>query len=426
MNLKQLAGLLLFVCMVMSTGCSKSPDENNNEDPSPTPSVTLSITSINPDKGDAGPLTISGKGFNAIPAANQVFIGGLPATILSGNDTKLVIDLPANLPVGLHTIEVRNNSQTASLTAGYRFTPWVVEHLAGSGEMGSANGSANEASFINPIGITTDKEGTIYVSDGNRIRKITKDGNTSHYAGSGITGLTDGIAAAARFNLPAGLVIDNNQHLYVADQQNHAIRKIDATGIVSTIAGNGQPGNKDGTGQDAQFDSPYGIAINEATQELFVADYNNNAIRKININTKEVSTLAVVNFPGGLTITKQGDLLLTEKGAGWIKKITPAGIVTTIGGTASLTDLPSFIVLDENQNLYITYKSLNQVVKLNAEGNASVFAGLRLSGDENGPAKQSKFLFPEGIAISKDENGKTIIYVTDAGNQKIKKIRLSE
>ncbi|MFN8273556.1 MAG: T9SS type A sorting domain-containing protein [Flavobacteriaceae bacterium] len=157
-----------------------------------------------------------------------------------------------------------------------------VTTIAGNGEDGNTDGSALESSFSYPVGVVTDASGNIFIADQNnhKIRKISTDGNVTTFAGSGIAGFADGTAATAKFNGPTGITIDDLNNLYVADQQNQRIRKISSGGFVSTVAGNGFLFNQDGIGANAYFRWPTGVTIDN-TGYLYVADSNNYTIRKI-------------------------------------------------------------------------------------------------------------------------------------------------
>jgi sugar lactone lactonase YvrE len=166
---------------------------------------------------------------------------------------------------------------------------YVADIFAG-GEEGFADGIGRDAKFERPSGIAIDAAGNLYVADGgnHRIRKITPAGKVSTLAG-GEEGFADGIGRDAKFREPSGITIDTVGNLYVADSVNNRIRKITPAGKVSTIAG-GERGFADGIGGDASFYSPTGIAI-DAVGNLYVADAGNNRIRKVT-PAGEVSTLA--------------------------------------------------------------------------------------------------------------------------------------
>ncbi len=160
----------------------------------------------------------------------------------------------------------------------------TVSTFAGNGTLGLMDGAGSAAEFHDPWGIAIDKAGNLYVADAlnNAIRKITPGGVVSTLAGNGTTGTTDGTGAAAKFNHPAGIAINSDGDLYVTDEFNNSIRKITAAGVVTTVAGKGAAGLKDGVGLDAEFNNPIGITI-DSDGNLYVVDSMNNAIRKITI-----------------------------------------------------------------------------------------------------------------------------------------------
>ena len=187
----------------------------------------------------------------------------------------------------------------------------VVSTLAGNGERGFADGT--KAKFADPFGIVA--YGTsVYITDAgnNRIRKIDSSGIVSTVAGSGVAGFADGPGLLAKFSSLSGITVDSQQNLYVTDK--HRIRKITPSGIVSTIAGGSQPGYRNGVGTAAKFNMPKGIDI-DPEGNLYVADTNNHRIRKIDPSgnvTKvagngEIGNLdgnsnsSQFNFPGGIT-----------------------------------------------------------------------------------------------------------------------------
>jgi uncharacterized repeat protein (TIGR02543 family) len=162
----------------------------------------------------------------------------------------------------------------------------VVTTLAGGSGFGYADGTGTAATFKNPYGVAVGADGNIYVvdSDTHRVRKITPEGVVTTIAGGGPSGsdsgsYADGTGTAARFSNPRGVAVGADGNIYVADANNHRIRKVTPAGVVTTIAGS-TSGYADGTGTEAKFSWPYGVAV-DADGNIYVADAGNNRIRKI-------------------------------------------------------------------------------------------------------------------------------------------------
>jgi len=322
-----------------------------------------------------------------------------------------------------------------------------VTTLAGFHHVHERNGIGSAADFRNPAGITTDGI-NLYVTDwyNNEIRKIdlaSKEVTT--LAGSTVSGYTDGVGSSASFNLPAGITTDG-VCLYVADTYNCEIRKVViATGEVLTIAGSyPTQGHADGQGAAARFNLPYGIATDGIN--LYVTELCNNDIRKISIATGEVTTLAgslisesedgigsKAGFSSPTGITTDGiNLYVADTNNNEIRKIVIAtGEVTTISGSSDSGDddgisgeisfnHPMGIATDGN-NLYISDSSNNKIRKMELfSGNVITVAGSVLNGNEDGTGTHAAFYHPEGLTV----HGNTL-YIADSFNDTIRKVSMS-
>lgn len=261
----------------------------------------------------------------------------------------------------------------------------TVATLAGSGKQGSTDGSAASAEFNFPVGLALDAAGNVYVADSSNdvIRKIDATGKVSTFAGSGTKGFADGSAKVARFNYPYSVAVSGTT-LYVADTQNHRIRKIDAAGTVSTLAGNALKGFVDGTGGAARFDSPEGVEVAGGT--IYVADSENHAIRAV----------------------------------------TTAGKVTTVAGTGTKGAAdgaaksaqfwrPTDLAVN-GSTIYVVDQS-NHRIRVISGGTVSTLSGSYF-GHKDGPIASALYYYPHGIAV--DSQGD--LYIADKSNQRVRKI----
>lgn len=309
---------------------------------------------------------------------------------------------------------------------------YTVTTLAGTGSYGFTNGQGAIAQFSDPYAVATDVSGNIYVADAdnNAIRKITPGGIVSTVAGDGNRGFKNGNGAGAEFNFPHALVVDSAGNIYVADTFNQMIRKITPAGVVSTLAGDGTAGFANGTGAAAEFNAPSGITI-DRYGNLFISDSNNQRIRKIT-PAGAVSTLnltVLLSGPQGIAVNASGDLYVVESGKGLIRKITSEGTVTTVAGsepggfadgqgTAALFFVPEGIAIDTQGNLYIGDLGNDRIRKITPSGYISTIAG-STKGNVNGPGADARFYAPAGLAI--DASG--YLYIADVNNHSIRKLK---
>ncbi len=347
----------------------------------------------------------------------------------------------------------------------------VVTTLAGGGNVGglapgNQNGTGIAATFYKPVGVAADTSGNIYVADQNNnvIRKITSSGVVTTLAGGGsvggsTSGHANGTGTAATFNQPAGVAVDASGNVYVADLNNHLIRKITSTGVVTTLAGvGGASGHADGTGTAATFNAPTELAV-DASGNVYVADTRNHLIRKITSagvvttlagggsaggvasgHADGTGTAATFFYPSGITLDSSGNLYVTDSGNNLIRKITPAGVVTTLAGgggaggvanghadgtgTSATFDTPIGITMDSSANLYVADAASNLIRKITSAGVVTTLAGGgsaggTASGSANGTGNTATFYYPYGAAMDSSGN----LYIADSQNNLIRKIR---
>jgi hypothetical protein len=326
----------------------------------------------------------------------------------------------------------------------------VVTTLAGSdGLAGSADGTGAAARFYCPTGVAVDGAGNVYVADRNSgtIRKVTSAGVVSTLAGTaGPPGAADGTGAAARFNQPEAVAVDGAGNVYVADRQNMNIRKVTPTGVVTTLAGfAGQIGSADGTGSAASFWHPSGVALDGAGH-VYVADTDNNAVRKVTAagvvtslagsagqrgNADGLGAAASFNYPQSVAVDGSGNVYVADEGNNTIRKVTPAGVVTTLAGfpgnagsadgvgLAARFAYPYGVAVDESGTVYVADSGNETIRKITPAGVVTTLAGTPgQSGSADGSGAAARFNQPAAVAV----DGAGNVYVTEKGNHTIRKV----
>ena len=250
----------------------------------------------------------------------------------------------------------------------------TVATLAGSVE-GFIDGSGSAAAFNTPSGLALDREGNLYVADtGNHaIRKVTPQGVVTTLAGDGVAGSNDGHAAQARFNGPLGVAVDGAGNVFVADTYNDRIRRIGRDGLVSTLAGGERPGYQDGAGVAALFDTPTAVAV-DAVGNVWVADLRNHAIRKLAADGV-VSTLlsvapgeknAALRRPLGLAVTRDGMLYVSTMECGCVSQVSRNGHLHVLTGVTPDTRLsrPAGLAVDAEGALHVADAASYRVYRI--------------------------------------------------------------
>jgi len=384
-------------------------------------------------------ITITGMNFGqpTLPSSLDIHYNGLlvtAPTVLFWANTQVRAVMPAypDIPVtaGIPIdVKVGEKSSTGISHITYLGNlKGKVTLIAGGGVPGMADGYGSAANFNSPGGLAVDASGRLYVADSynNRIREIThitvSGGDVTTLAGAGTAGFQDGGAASALFNRPAAVAIDETGAIYVADFLNNRIRVI-AGGIVSTMAGNGST---------LQFYYPSGVATNNHNL-VYVADLNNYRIQGI-INfslftfagspiagyVDATGAAARFNQPAGVALAPDGTLYVGDAGNHAIRKITPAGVVTTLAGgsvgsadgtgTAAKFESPGALALDTQGNIYVADGGNFYVRKITPQGVVTTLTGEWADG-----SGLAGFYGISGIAV--DASG--TIYISDIGTHNI-------
>jgi sugar lactone lactonase YvrE len=316
------------------------------------------------------------------------------------------------------------------------------------GSAGSANGTGWAARFAYPGSVRTDASGNVFVADSynNTIREVTPGGVVTTVAGTpGVAGSKDGPVATALFDGPAGVAVDAGGNIFVADDSNYTIREISAAGTVSTLAGSaGSQGEVDGTGSAARFYDPQNLAI-DAAGNLYVADGLGNSIRKVtpagvvttiagsSVGGSADGTGAQAGFrdPTGIAVDASGNVYVADNGNNTIRLITPAGVVTTIAGssrrsgsadgtgTAATFDGPAGVGVDNWGNVYVA-DALNCTIRKIAPGNVvtTIAGSAGVAENIDGLPANARFYTPGDVTV----DGSGVLYVADTGNETIRRL----
>lgn len=355
-----------------------------------------------------------------------------------------------------HTITVQaadsdgNASQKQVIINVTNVVENIVQTYAGDGTRGNTNGPRMNASFKAMRGIAYDSQGNLYIADAgdSRIRKIDTNGNVTTFAGS-TAGYADGTGTAAMFNGPNDIVIDNADNLYVSDGNNQRIRKITPAGVVTTFAGSGNQGLVNGTGTAASFSMPYGLAL-DGGRNLYVADSNNHVIRRITptgvVTTFAGTTRGYAN--GDRTVEAKfnrptdivedaGNFYISDSNNNAIRMIRRTGTVINIAGNngrgfvdgntrTAKFDNPRGLIIDGSANIYVVDSSNHAIRKITNAGGVyttSTIAGTGNFGWRDGAAFRANFYIPSGIAL--DRNNRDIV-ISEESNRRIRKIIVEE
>jgi sugar lactone lactonase YvrE len=339
----------------------------------------------------------------------------------------------------------------------------IITTVAGNGTGGFSGdgGLATSASLFGPYGVAVDGAGNLFIADcyNNRIRKVsgggiitTIAGSTAGYAGDG------GPATLALLWAPCAVALDASGNLFIADQINNVIRKLSASGIITTVAGGGEWLGDGGLATSARLSSPSGVAVDVAGN-LFIADSGNNRIRKVSasgiITTVAGSGAGGFSLPGsgfagdggpaisallsqptGIVADTAGNLFIADSYNNRIRKVSTGGIITTVAGSGAITGYtggfsgdggsatsaqlsrPYDVVLDASGNLLISDSLNNRIRKVSASGIITTVAGGGAVLGDGGPATSGILGGPFGIALDASGN----LFIADFDDGRIREV----
>lgn len=322
---------------------------------------------------------------------------------------------------------------------------FTVTTLAGSGSFGFVNGTGSAAVLASPVALTADPNNDVlYFSDSStsRIRAVTIGGVVTTLAGNGSPGSTNGVGSAALFNWPQALTVGFDDYIYVADSNNHRIRKVPkGASATETFAGSSE-GHTNGTGTAARFNVPRGIAFSPTNNILYVADSQNNRIRTVSASGLTTTIAggeggyidhasglsAKFSYPKGLAVGPNGWLYIADTNNHRIRIMTPSGSVSTLAGStsgyqdgigsAARFNAPAAVAVRSDGTVYVADTGNNRIRMITPDGTVTTVAGNGTAGFADGDGLSSSFNSPQGIAVGSDSK----IYVSDTANHRIRKI----
>ena len=305
-----------------------------------------------------------------------------------------------------------------------------------------------------PVGVAVDSAGNLFIADSqnSRIRKVAPTGVITTVAGRERWGYRGdgGLAVHARLDSPSGVTVDSAGNLFIADEGNNRIRKVDPAGVITTVAGTGARGygGDGGPAVNAKLASPDGVATDGAGN-LFIADEGNFRIRKVN-SAGVITTVAGTGEQGfgkdggpavqtplwdpvGVAVDSAGNLFIADRARNRIRKVDSAGVITTVAGTGARgyggdggpavraqIDGPRGVATDRAGNLFIADSDNNRIRRVDSAGVITTIAGMGefgLVGDD-GPAVNAELTFPVGVAA----DGAGNLFIADTSNHRIRKV----
>jgi uncharacterized protein (TIGR03437 family) len=369
--------------------------------------------------------------------------GGPAASATLSLPSRLALDGIGNLYIS----EMGNNRVRRISPGG------IISTLAGSGDYGfrGDGGGAASAAFTFPWGLAADQAGNVYITDtgNNRVRKVSTNFVINTVVGNGLPGYygDGGPGFLARLNAPRGVALDSAGNLFIADTQNRVVRRVSFSGFIITMAGNGKAGmsGDGGAATEAQLNAPENVAV-DAGGNVYIVD--SGLIRKVS-STGVISTVAgtlaiggdggpaaaaQMFSPSGMAFDRAGALYISDAANNRVRKVTPAGIISTFagngvqgfngdGGPAASAQLlnPQGLALDAKGNLYIADASNHRVRMVTPSGIIGTIAGPGVLAPDIIDSPEpvySEIFTPVGLAVGGDGS----VYFSDVDNNRVRKV----
>ncbi|MGP0566984.1 MULTISPECIES: NHL domain-containing protein [unclassified Nitrospina] len=334
----------------------------------------------------------------------------------------------------------------------------TLTNVVGTGVSGYSGdgGPATAATLKVPAGLTFDKEGNLYIADRENhvVRKVDANGIITTFAGTGEAGYSgdNGPATKAALNLPSDMTVDHNGNLFISDRSNNVIRKVDRNGTITTYAGTGNEGYN-GDNMPAlrtNLDKPFGLAVDKQGN-LYIADRGNNRVRKVDADSGLMSTIggdggfffigdngpayrASIAGPTDVAVDDEGNVYVADRNNNRIRKINTLGMIRTVMGTGQQDyngdaevaretnlHLPFALTLDNNGDLLVVDRSHYRIRKMYQKGSrVETIAGngVKNFAGDNGPATGANLEFPHGIVVDKHDN----VIFADKGHYRIRQV----
>ena len=394
--------------------------------------------------------------FNGTNLSNNIIttVAGVFAIGDGGAPTNAAVYSPAGVAVdaagNLFIADAYENRVRKVSTNG------VITTVAGNGASGfyGDGGAATNASFDSPNGVAVDATGNLFITDSgnNRVRKVSTNGVITTVVGNGTFSFSGdgGLATSASLNYPLGVAVDATGNLFIADYSNNRIRKVSTNGVITTVAGNGTSAfsGDGGVATNASLSYPSGVAV-DAAGKLFIVDSNNNRIRKISatgvITTVAgngspgysgdggLATSASLNYPWGVAVDATGNLFVADYNNNRLRKVSATGVITTVAGngtpgysgdgglaTSASLNYPESVAVDAAGNLFIADYYNNRLRKVSSNGTITTAAGNGSPGysGDGGAATNANLNTPWGVAVDATGN----LFIADSHNNRIREV----